>query len=55
MLFVDVKVKRVVGVGGVVRVAAQGLFPRDDLAHILNDGLALRKVSQCKDPLTMHA
>jgi hypothetical protein len=49
------EVKRVVGVCGVMRMAAQRFFPSDDLAHILNDGLALRKVSQRKDPPTMHA
>ena len=55
MLVVDVEVKGVVGVCRVVRMAAQGLFPSDDLADVLNDGLALGKVSQGKDPLTMHA
>ena len=55
MLVVDVEVEGVVGVCRVVRMAAQGLFPSDDLADVLNDGLALGKVSQGKDPLTMHA
>ena len=55
MLVVDVEVKSVVGVCWIVRMAAQGLFPSDDLTHVLDDGLALGKVSECEDPLTMHA
>ncbi len=55
VLVVDVEVKGVVGVCRVVWMTAQRFFPRDDLAHILNDGLALGKVSERKDPLTMHA
>ena len=55
MLVVNMKVKRMVGVCRIMRMAAQRLFPGDDLAHVLNDGLALGKVSQGKDPLTMHA
>ena len=55
MLVVDVEVKGVVGVCRIMRMAAQGFFPSDDLAHILNDGLALGKVGERKDPLTMHA
>jgi hypothetical protein len=38
-----------------MRMAAQRLFPSDDLAHVLNDGLALGKVGEREDPLTMHA
>ena len=55
MLVVDMEVKRVIGVCRVMRMAAQRLFPRNDLAHVLNDGLALGKVSEGEDPLTMHA
>jgi len=55
MLVVDMEVKRVIGICRVMRMAAQGLFPRNDLAHVLNDGLALGKVSEGEDPLTMHA
>jgi len=36
-------------------MTAQCLFPSDDLAHVLNDGLALGKVSEGEDTLTMHA
>ena len=55
MLVVDMEVKGVVGVCWIVRMAAQCLFPSDDLAHVLNDGLALGKVGEREDPLTMHA
>jgi hypothetical protein len=55
MLIVDMEVEGVVGVCWIMRMAAQRLFPSDDLAHVLDDGLALRKVSERKDPLTMHA
>ena len=55
MLVVDMEVKGVVGVCRIMRMAAQGLFPSNDLAHVLNDGLALGKVSEREDTLTMHA
>ena len=41
MFVVEVKIKGVVGVFGVVRVAPIGLFPGDDLAHIFDHLLAL--------------
>jgi len=49
------EVKGMVRVCQVMRMAAQGLFPSDDLAHVLNDGLAPGKVSAREDPLTVHA
>ena len=55
MLVVDMEVKGVVRVCRVMRMAAQCLFPSDDLAHVLDDGLALGKVGEREDPLTMHA
>ena len=55
MRFVDVKVKGVVGVLRVMRVAAQGFFPTDDLADILDDGFALGKVGDGEHALAMHA
>ena len=55
MVFVNVKVKRVVGVFGVVRVARLGLCPGDDLAHIFHDGFALANVLQREYALAVHA
>jgi hypothetical protein len=55
MLVIDMEVKRVIRVLRVVWMATQRFFPRNDLAHILNDGLALGEVRERKDPLTMHA
>jgi hypothetical protein len=55
MVFIDMKVKRVVGVFGVVRVAALRFRPANHLAHVFNDGFALRNVLHCEHPLAMHA
>ena len=54
MLVVDMKVKGVVGVCRIVWMAAQRFLPGDDFAHVLDDGLALRKVRARKNPLAMH-
>ncbi len=54
MRFVDVKVKGVVGVLRVMRVTAQGFFPADDFAHILDDGFALGKIGESEHALAMH-
>jgi len=55
VLFVDVKVKRVVWIGGVVRVAAQGFTPGNDLAGVFNKRLAFGQVLQRKNTFSMHA
>ena len=54
MLFIDVKVKRVIWILRVMRVAAQGLLPGDDLADVLEDLLAFCQVCQCKNTFTVH-
>lgn len=54
-IVVDVKVERVVGLAGVMGVAALGFVPGDDLAGVLNDGLARGNVLHCKHPFAMHA
>ena len=55
VFFIDVKVKRVVGVRRVVRVTAQRFFPADDLAHVLNQRLTFGQVLHGKNALAMHA
>ena len=54
MVFVDVEIERVVGVlgraGGGLR-----LLPGDDLAHVLDEGLAFGDVLHGKDALAMDA
>ncbi len=55
MLVIDMEIKGVVRICRIMRMTAQCLLPSDDLAHVLNDGLALGKVSEREDPLTMHA
>ena len=55
VLFVNMKIKRVVGVLGVVRVAAQGFRPVNDFPDVFNQGLAFRQVLNCKNAFTMHA
>ena len=55
MLFVHMKVKGVVRVRRVVRVAAQRFFPADDLANVFNQCLAFGQVLHGKHALAMHA
>ena len=52
---VQAEVKGVVGVGGVMRVAAQGLGPVDDLALVFDDAFAFGDGLQREDTLAMHA
>ena len=54
-LGVNLEIKGVVGVFGVVRVAAQGLGPADDLAYVFNQRFALGDVLHCKHPFAVHA
>ena len=55
VVFVDVEVKGVVRVLGVVRVAALRLGPGNHLTHVLDEGLALGDVLHGKHPLAMDA
>ena len=52
---INVKVKRVVGVLRVVRMACLGFFPGNDLPNVLDDGLALSDILQRKHTLAMDA
>ena len=55
MVFIDVKIKRMVGVLRVVRVAPLGLSPADDFANVLNQLLAFGNILQREHALAMHA
>jgi hypothetical protein len=55
MVFIDMKIKGVVGVFGIVRMTRLGFCPGDDFAHILDDGFALANVLHCKHAFAMHA
>ena len=55
MLFIHMKIKRVVGVFGVVRVTALRLGPGDDFTHALDQDFALCDILQGKNALAMHA
>ena len=55
MGFVDVKVKRVVRLRRVVRMAAQRLGPADDFAHVFDQRFAFRQVLQCEHAFAMYA
>ena len=55
MLFVHMKVKGVVRVRRVVRVAAQRFFPADDLADVFNQCLAFGQILHRKHAFAMHA
>ena len=53
--FIDVKVKRVVGLFGVMGVAVQGLFPVNNLAHILDQGFTRLQVHQSENAAPVDA
>ena len=55
VVLVDVKIKGVVRVLGVVRMAPQRLLPADHLAHVLDDGVTLGDILQREYALAMHA
>ena len=55
MVFVDVKIKRVVGVLRVMRVTPLRLGPADDFANVLNQVLAFSNILQGEHALAMHA
>ena len=48
------KVKRVVRVAGVMRVAVLRFFPADDLAHVLDQRFAFGNVDKCKHTFAVH-
>lgn len=52
---INVKIKRVVGVLGIMWMAAKGLGPADDLAHIFNNDFTFSQVLHCENTFTMHA
>ena len=51
---VQVKVKGVVGVVQVVRMAGNGLSHADDLAHVLDEPLACGQMAGGEHALAMH-
>ena len=51
---VQVKVKGVIRVAGVMRVASNRLGHGDDLAYILDDRLACSDVARCEHALAVH-
>ncbi len=55
MVCVDMKIKGMVGIFRIMRMAAQGLGPADDLAHIFNNDFPFGQVLHGKDAFTMHA
>lgn len=54
MLFVNMEVKSMVRVCGVMRMAVLCFGPSDDLAHVLDDGFTFSDVLQGKNALAMH-
>ena len=52
---IDMEVKRVVGVGWVVRVAHLRFFPGNDFAQVLDQGFAFCKIPQSKDAFAVDA
>ncbi len=51
---VHLKIKRMVGVLGIVRVAGLSLRPVNDLAHVLDEGLALSQVLRGVHAFAVH-
>jgi hypothetical protein len=49
-----VEVERVIGIGGIVRVAAQGLLPADDLADVFDDTFTGGDGLEREHALAMH-
>ena len=54
MLVVNVKIKRVVRLQRVVRMAAQRFFPTYHLAHIFQNNLTFGQIRQGKHALAVH-
>ena len=52
---IEMKIKRVVRISGVVGVALQGLRPINALTCVLDDGLALSHWGHCKHPSAVDA
>jgi hypothetical protein len=52
---VDVKVKRVLGVARVMRMATQSLSHRNDFSHVFNDRFACAHVTQSEHAFAVHA
>ena len=55
MVFIDVKIKGVVGVLRVMRMTPLGLGPTDDFANVLNQLLTFSKILKREYALAMHA
>ena len=51
---VDMKIKRVLGMIGVMRVATLRLCHGNDLAHILDDGFSCRHMTQGEHTFAVH-
>ena len=52
---IHVEVKSVMGLGRVMRVPLQGLFPIDALSAVFHDALPGGYRTQCKNPFAMNA
>ena len=52
---IEMKIKRVVRIGGIVGVAPQGLGPINALTCVLDEGLALSHWGHCKHPSAVDA
>ena len=55
MVFIDVKVKRMVGLEGIVWVTILGFLPGNHVALVFNDDLTFRNVHERKDALAVYA
>ena len=54
-VFIHMKVKRVVRVGRVMRVAILGFIPADDLSNVLDQGFAFSDIHEGKNAFSVNA
>ena len=55
VVLIDVEIKCMVGLQGVVRMAILCLLPSNELPLVLNDDFMFRDIDQSKNALAMHA
>ena len=54
-LIVDLKVKSVIGLAGIMRMTILRLLPVNHFAHVLNKGFALRNILRGENAFAMNA
>ena len=55
MVFIDMEIKRMVGLLGIMRVTVLGFLPTDDFTHILHNGFTCGNILHGEYALAMDA